>query len=176
MSVTHRPRHLAAMVAVLGTLTGCCCAVPRTVVSQPDVTFTLSDPAGAPLVGCQVALHRWSDPHHMWESTVVETTDATGTVVFSEQTEREVILPLMMHGVPWYSFSWGVECPGHTSLIGTFQLVESGDSFQLLLAMTPGTSAPVDDFDTFPTSAATTWTSSSDGKQHGPVEAQPATP
>ena len=121
----------AAMVWVLAT-TGCLpIPVPRTVVVVPDAQVEVVDgETGQPLEGAIVELrriHMGPPPAELLDHWEVSTDDS-GTVTFTKETERERHMPLMMHGVPQRKFSLCVRHEGYETEVGgrSRELVESG--------------------------------------------------
>lgn len=125
--------RLVALGVALLIATGCCpIPVPKEYVAVPGVTFEVT---GAPAEGAEVMLVRNERPYIEPPATLVlrERTDADGRVAFDEARETRTVMPLMMHGVPQYVFSWCVSAPGRAAVAGRLDgevvpvVLEAGD-------------------------------------------------
>jgi hypothetical protein len=156
----------ALAVAVALMLGGC---LPKMLVTQPDLTLHVFSQAGE-AVAAGVTLHWWEYPHRRQRGTSIAATDAQGTVVFSETTESEVLMPLVPHGVPAYNWYFCVEAENYRTLIGTVSDVAPGETIEITLTLRSGESLPVcADFDTMPFHSGTpvTGVDSLGGNVHG---------
>lgn len=118
---TLMARRALLMLAVV-TLCGCW---KRDYVVQPKLDFEVRDAAG-PISGAKVRLLTSTDPHHRREALVDVVTDARGVASLEEKHERVWVFPLVMHGVPFYSWQWCVEAPGHAAQVSDRRVYPSG--------------------------------------------------
>lgn len=127
---------------------GCCfIPVPRTTVTRPALEVTIKDmTTQQPLPGATVRISRIQEAPHYgtlkgeWELTA----DAQGVARSKAEDEREWIMPLMMHGVPFYM--WRV-CVAHDGYMTEFHRVHDKDaqdmaSEPLTVNLKPGQSEP----------------------------------
>ena len=123
---THVDQALMARRALLTlavvTLSSCW---KRDYVVQPKLDFEVRDAAG-PISGAKVRLLTSTDPHHRREALVDVVTDARGLASLEEKHERVWIFPLVMHGVPFYSWQWCVEAPGHSAQVSERRVYPRG--------------------------------------------------
>lgn len=124
-------RLIPALLCVLSLCIaqGCCfIPVPRTTITRPAVEVTIKDmTTQKPLPGALVRISRIQEhPHYgqlkgEWELTA----DAVGVAKTTADDEREWIMPLMMHGVPFYM--WRI-CVEHEGYLTEFHRVHDKDS------------------------------------------------
>lgn len=108
---------IAARVGVLtaGLLaTAACCPIPmrKTYVVEPDLVVTVVDAGGRPVAGAEVLVVREKVPHQGVTGQWRLVTDAAGLATMTPVTQEERVLPLMMHGVHEYQFTWCASAPG----------------------------------------------------------------
>ena len=114
------PRVVLLCLAV--TFSGCW---KRDYVVQPKLDFEVRGERG-PVAGAKVWLLTSTDPHHRREALVEVVTDTGGRASLEEKHERVWIFPLVMHGVPFYSWQWCVEAPGHSAQVSERREYPSG--------------------------------------------------
>lgn len=112
----------ALLTLAVVTLSSCW---KRDYVVQPKLDFEVRDAAG-PISGAKVRLLTSTDPHHRREALVDVVTDARGLASLEEKHERVWIFPLVMHGVPFYSWQWCVEAPGFAAQVSDRRVYPSG--------------------------------------------------
>lgn len=91
-----------------------CCPIPvaREYVVVPGVSFHVKDEAGAPVQGAEVWLVRAIRPESPGRTEIRRVpTDSDGVVRFVEQRAFETTLPLLIHGVHQYFWTWCVQGP-----------------------------------------------------------------
>lgn len=117
----------ACAVPLLAPL-ACFVPVPRTVVVTPRARVSVvRSEDGRPIAGATVVLARWSDPHDQPQGRWTAATDAHGEARFSRREQSERVLPLMMHGVPFYRWNLCAEAPGRAPrLVMPWDVPESG--------------------------------------------------
>lgn len=97
----------------------------RDYVVQPKLDFEVHSDAGV-VTGAKVWLLTSSDPHHQREALVSVTTGDDGRARFDEKHESIWVFPLMIHGVPFYSWQWCVEAPGYAAQVDDRRANPSG--------------------------------------------------
>lgn len=136
------------LVIALPLLVGSCIPVWRQTLLRPAGAVVVRDAAtAAPIVGAQVLVRRYNigppprKQSHAWPAV----TDAAGRAHFTLLTGREWVMPLMMHGVPQWSFDVCVNAPGYAgrSMRWLTQGMWTGDEDRatqpdLELALSPG--------------------------------------
>ena len=89
--------------------------LPRQVSVRPQLDIVANTASGEPVMGAEIRVRRFiSGPPpdtetHRWEAA----TGVDGRLLLSAIEARESYMPLMMHGVNWYS--WDV-CASHPTL------------------------------------------------------------
>ena len=103
------------IMAVCVCLAPLACFIPVQRTSQvcPGGLVQVEDADGRPIAAATVTVQRWSAPHHQPEGEWQAVTDAAGNASFTATEEEETIMPLMMHGVPEYSWTVCAEAEGH---------------------------------------------------------------
>ena len=89
---------------------------PRTTTLRPDLTVAAVDQAtDAGIANARVRIVRYNlgPPPELITHRWTETTGSDGRAHFEAKTEREWVLPLMMHGVPQWCFSLCLDAPGY---------------------------------------------------------------
>jgi hypothetical protein len=121
-----------APCALLLALGGC--AYPHLFTTQPDVTFQLHDPTGAPLPGARVVLSAiaYPPPAHLYSHNEART-DATGQARFISASAFEWGV-LAMHGSTAMVWSWCADAPGHAAQIGALPTRDAPASVAVTLA------------------------------------------
>ncbi len=115
MRATPRLRRAIVATAAIAVTPGCC-PIPwlRTVSVRPELTVEVTDAHGAPVAGAEVVVRRFvaapgpEDALNRWTAT----TGPDGRITLPAIEETETVLPLMMHGVPWYGWEACVQAPG----------------------------------------------------------------
>jgi hypothetical protein len=99
------------LVAVL-LLSGC---IPwrREALVQPALQIRVTSPDGKPLPGARILFVAASNPHGVLHHALELRTDEQGVATLDEERQTETIYPLMMHGVPFYYWTWCVEKDGY---------------------------------------------------------------
>ena len=106
---------VVACVCALPLLAPLACFVPmpRTVVLTPSARVrVVRSEDGQPIAGATVVLARRSDPHDQAQGRWTATTGARGEARFARREESETVMPLMMHGVPFYRWNLCAQAPG----------------------------------------------------------------
>lgn len=113
--------HKLVAVAALLVVGAACIPLPMPMayVVVPGVSFEVTDGSG-PAAGAEVMLVRAMLPHHEPVRTQIDRvhTDAHGVVAFAEERRSEIVMPLMMHGVHQYVWSWCVSAPSAGATAG----------------------------------------------------------
>ena len=103
---------------LIGVIACAGCVVPwrRGVLLRPEGAVAVRDArGGAPLVGAHVIVRRYrlgpppGHESHRWTAV----TDGAGQAAFGALIGHEWVMPLMMHGVPQWSWDVCVERPGY---------------------------------------------------------------
>ncbi|MGZ3421217.1 MAG: hypothetical protein ACXWUG_17405 [Polyangiales bacterium] len=92
-----------------------CIPVKKTFVTWPARTLRVSDAKG-PIEGAKVHVTRERHPHSTEDESRDFTTDDKGEVKLVEEKTSLTVFPLMMHGVPGFSFTACAEAPGHAGV------------------------------------------------------------
>jgi hypothetical protein len=113
------PRRVgrAGLVLVAAAALAGCIPWQREVLVQPALEFLVVDPQQRPLPGARILFVAGSNPHHVLHHTLRLETDQTGRAAIEAQRETETIYPLMMHGVPFYYWTWCVELDGYAPAV-----------------------------------------------------------
>ena len=133
----------------LGAQACCCIPIPRTVPTQPLAQITVLDlNTSAPIASAQVTVTRIEETPHYgqvlgeWQRQ----SDAQGVARFSAESEREWVMPLMIHGVG--SRMWRV-CVSHPGYVTEFrrlaaeqELADQRPAPPMTLYMRPGEGSP----------------------------------
>ena len=103
------------VVAVV--LSGCApIPVNKTFVMWPKKTIRVVDAdTGKPVEGASIRLVRYQYPHHREDEVKKVTAGAMGEVTIERETKSLRTFPLMMHGVPGFSYEACAEAPGHAA-------------------------------------------------------------
>lgn len=116
-----RVRQLrVAFATALAGLAGCC-PIPMKddVLVLPRATFVVRDAADRPVAGARIVVHAEMQPHARADDPTVElTTDADGRATLEERLDDMTVYPLMMHGVPGFSWTVCIEHPTHGAIAG----------------------------------------------------------
>jgi len=99
-----------------------CCPIPvdTDVMLYPAAVFEVRDAAGRPVEGARILVQTESQPHARPDDPSIElVTDAEGRATLVERVEEQTAFPLMMHGVPAYSWH---ACVDHPALGATTEL------------------------------------------------------
>jgi hypothetical protein len=128
------------VVACLAVTLAAC--YPQLLVTQPALLLYIQNEAGEG-VAARVTLYWWEYPHHRQRAVTVASTDARGVVSFVETTATEIMMPLMIHGMPAYNWSFCVEAESYKTLIGTVSGVEPGERVEVHLVLHRGEPARV---------------------------------
>jgi hypothetical protein len=98
---------------------GCCpIPVPDDVMVFPAATIVVHDAGGQPIEGARVFVHAELQPHASPEDPTLElATDADGKAVVEARSVEQTVYPLMMHGVPAYSWHLCVDHPRHGAAV-----------------------------------------------------------
>lgn len=104
-------RSAALLLAI--ALAGCI-PVKKTYVTWPGRTVRVKDGKGA-IAAAKLAIVRVEHPYSREVETRTFTTDEAGEVKLVEEKTTKTVMPLMMHGVPQYSFRACAEAAGHAS-------------------------------------------------------------
>ena len=117
-----------ALIAVAVVALLCVCAIPflaplacfvplpRTVTLVPAARFEVTGAQnGGAIAGARIVLERGSDPHGRPGGRWVERANTLGRFAFERTTADETIMPLMMHGVPFYYWNACVDAPGRAA-------------------------------------------------------------
>ena len=78
--------------------------LPRNVIVQPELHVQVLNEKQKYISNAQVVFVTLSDPHHNVHRYMTFDTDKKGKLYIPEQKEFEWIFPLMMHGIPFYSY------------------------------------------------------------------------
>lgn len=127
----------AAIVCAVG-----CCPIPmrNTYLVEPDLVVTVVDVAGGPVVGAEVLVVREKVPHGGVTGQWRLVTDSSGVATMSPVTQVERVMPLMMHGVHEYQFSWCASAPGQGAVADSlWQPI--GGPFRVIATLPGGTGA-----------------------------------
>lgn len=109
------PSRIAVALLTAGlvaTQAGC---YPRYVLVQPDLTLTVRDSSGQPIPDATVFFVTASNPHRRFHHKSSHQTDDRGVVHLRSRREWEFVAPIMIHGVPFYYFTWCAEKDGYAT-------------------------------------------------------------
>jgi len=100
--------------AILLILLTSCLPIPvkKTFVTWPKRTIRVVDESGAATAGVKVHVARIRHPHSRTDESRVMTADEHGEVKLERETTVLKVFPLMMHGVPGFSFEACAETKG----------------------------------------------------------------
>jgi hypothetical protein len=123
------------VVSLAVTQAGC---YPRYALVQPDLTLTVQDSSGQPISDASVFFVAASNPHHRFHHKGMYTTDASGLVHLDSQREWEFVAPIMIHGVPFYYFTWCAEKDGYRTGQGYLSATDVRCSHEETITLDPG--------------------------------------
>jgi hypothetical protein len=105
---------MRSLLLALAVGTCGCIPVKKTYVTWPGRTLRVSDGKGA-IEGAKVRVVRVEHPYSREVDTRTFESGPAGEVKLVEEKTTKTVFPLMMHGVPGYSFRACAEAPGHAS-------------------------------------------------------------
>lgn len=144
---------LALATVVPLAATACCpIPVPRMAMLRPEAHVQVVDAAGGQaLEGATVVMQRYeAAPHRTMVARWPRASDGDGKVEFPSGREREWIMPLMMHGVPFYGWRICVMHDGYETLVvpsDGFWHESDGQYWELTAPLTAGISRPCEEVD-----------------------------
>lgn len=103
-------RWIAA--ALLGTTSCIPIPVNKTFVVWPERKMRVVDAAGKPVAHARVSVVRVRHPHSQVEETRILHADENGELATRRESKTLKVFPLMMHGVPGFSFEACAEAKG----------------------------------------------------------------
>lgn len=109
-----------ALATALAGLSGCC-PIPMNddVLVLPAATLVVRDASDRPVAGARILVHAEMQRQVREDDPTVEiTTDAEGRATLVERLDEMKVYPLMMHGVPGFSWSVCIEHPAHGAMAG----------------------------------------------------------
>ncbi len=161
----------SALLLLFILIIAACCPVPvpRESMRWPGCEFMIIDEYGQPLADCELTLYFWSYPYHKLEEELILHSNADGEIIVSEATFGETVMPLMMHGVPEYHWSYYVYKEGYVTVAGGINYADEDDVIPVEITMRAGESRRFDRFYDFKIHIIT-MPRSDDGRTDGPVE------
>ena len=138
-----RPARLLVLALPLPLAVGCI-PMRKTYVLRPDGIVRVVDGKGAPIAGARVSLIRHRHPHGRNDAEWRTTADARGEVAFTREERTQTVFPLMMHGVPAYSFVACAEAPGYAGTTAQWSAPAGGGQFGTLAIELPEGERPCD--------------------------------
>ncbi len=164
----------SALLLLFILIVAACCPipVPRESIKWPGCEFTITDEVGQPLEDCILTLYFWSYPHRRYEDELVFRSDPEGKIVVAEERFDEKVLPLMMHGVPEYHWSYHIYKEGYVTVGGGIIYVDKGEVIPIEITMCEGESALIESYDDF-VFHIIGLPYSEDGRTQGPAEIEP---
>lgn len=125
-------------IAALSIVLAGCLPIPvkKTYVMWPGRTIRVVDEKGSPIAGAKVRLVRDRHPHGKNDEVRELTTDEKGEVKVERETKVLKVFPLMMHGVPGFSFRACAESKGTAGT--TTKWPNPEESSDLVLKLLPG--------------------------------------
>jgi hypothetical protein len=140
-----------SVFTILGLLllscSGCPIPVPRTFVKLPECRITVTDKSGSPIEGALLTIHLWSHPHKQFHETWNFESGPTGSITIDQETAREMIMPLMMHGIPFYNWTYTIERDGYVTQAGSIYGIEKDEKVAIAIELGDGSTVHLDDFE-----------------------------
>ncbi|MCP4231941.1 MAG: hypothetical protein GY771_17570 [bacterium] len=161
----------SALLLLFILIIAACCPipVPRESMRWPGCEFTIVNEYGQPLADCELTLYFWSYPYRTFEEELILLSDADGGIAIAEETFDETVMPLMMHGVPEYHWSYHVYKEGYITVAGGIVYTDESEVIPVLITMREGESVYFDSFEDFKLNLIG-MPRSDDGHTEGPVE------
>lgn len=139
-------------LAALATLQSACCfiPIPRKTTTKPALEVKVMDmTTQTPLAGATIRVTRHIEHPHYGEikGEWALSTDARGEAKMSRADEREWVMPLMIHGVPFYMWRMCVSHPGYRTEFFRVNDPKEGEDeakrkTQLTVQLKPGEGEP----------------------------------
>lgn len=117
MSIMNRLLNHSVFIGALMSVSCLPIPFPRTTITQPQMTITVLDSKQHPVADATIWYLIGSDPHSRLHQKMKFKTNSKGQARLEQQETFEWILPLMMHGVPFYYWAFCVDKEGFDSKI-----------------------------------------------------------
>ena len=130
---------VASIIIVLTA--ACCLPIPRNAVVQPKIQFQVRDTEGRP-VKADILLAQWSNPHHRYHGYSTLSTGDLGVLQVEKKRKFEWVMPLMIHGVPFYYWTWCVQATGYAPAQGSTHENPPGKPIVVVLQAGDGACPP----------------------------------
>lgn len=127
------------MRALIPLVLVACAPIPvsKTFVMWPARIVRVVDrETGQPISGANVRLVRNRHPHTTQDEVKTLKTSERGEVAVARETRSLRVFPLMMHGVPGFSFTACAEAPGHAAI--TLTMGQNDDLSPMVLELPLG--------------------------------------
>ena len=122
----------ALLAAIL--LLGSGCVLPRYTLTRPETTFVIRGSNAQPIQNAAVTVFTASNPYNVLRSSETLCSDAGGRANFESTRKFEVVVPVMIHGVPFYYSAWCIEADGYGVATGEVHTPDWGGRVEIHLA------------------------------------------
>ncbi len=141
---SYLKRFIFIFLLFLIAINGCCfIPIPRKAVIQPQCTFTITDEDGKAIKDCSLRLYWWEYPYKAQKKYNDYLSDYNGKIVIKQIIKKECIYPLMMHGIPFYNWTYCICKDDYITLIGSIYNVRRDDKFHIPIMLRKGKSVKI---------------------------------